>query len=140
MSKLEDKIVQRQDGGDDSSGATVRHHTELGYCPYCEDEWCANGLRAGLEWSDIKTHVMDDRIYAAIRRRFPATLSKRHLVNVVRAGDLVKAIDAYDSVLVRPEGPKPWEEGFVAPRPSSLTDYHGVYWVSNASCSYSCLL
>lgn len=39
----------------------IKHHRELSYCPWCFDEWCSNGVRNGLEFSDIGTPVVDDR-------------------------------------------------------------------------------
>ena len=35
----------------------------LRYCPYCEDEWCCNGVRSGVEFADVKTPIVDDRLY-----------------------------------------------------------------------------
>ena len=41
----------------------IHIHDLSKYCPLCEDEWCCNGVRTGIEWMDTKTPIIDDRLY-----------------------------------------------------------------------------
>ncbi len=100
----------------------IQHHSDMTYCPYCLDEWCANGVRLGLEFSDVACKVVDDRIVDRIKG-LKGEAAKRHLVNVVTATDLVKSAEGPIWMLTRPEGPKPWEDGFEPPRPSNIKDW-----------------
>ena len=56
-------------------------------------------------------------------------MAKKYLINVVKASDLVRAMAIPRWQLVRPEGPAPWEEGFVAPKSQQLTDRGNPWYI-----------
>ncbi len=41
LTNFEDRVVQN----DECELEEIKHHSELRYCPWCFDEWCANGIR-----------------------------------------------------------------------------------------------
>lgn len=55
-------------------------------------------------------------------------LAKKYLVNVVKASDLIRAMDMPRWELVRPEGPAPWDEGFVPPPGKTPINDNGCLW------------
>lgn len=55
-------------------------------------------------------------------------MAKKYLINVVKASDLIKAMDTPRWELVRPKGPEPWEEGFVPPTGKLPVNDNGCLW------------
>jgi hypothetical protein len=87
-------------------------HDLTTYCPWCLDDWCSNFLKGGSEFTDIQVTVIDDRMYERVEKEH-GDYAKKFLVNVIKASDLVKSMDAPKYILTRPEGPCPWDADFV---------------------------
>ena len=105
----------------------VKAHNELTYCPWCPDNWAGNCLRAGHEFSDIQTPVLDDRIYNGIKSLYGEKKARKYLQNVISTRDLCKSVDSPAFELQRREGPFPWDENFEPPNDSEMRDY-GWFW------------
>ena len=83
----------------------VRSHRLDTYCPWCQDPLSENtsGLRPGAEFAEIETPILDDRAYKRVLALHPESGGSL-LLNVVRASDLVKAVDGPMFCLVRSGG------------------------------------
>jgi hypothetical protein len=58
------KVTQRKWIPDEKKAAGLENLHDLEkYCPYCEDDWCVNLVRDGAHVAEIKTPVIDDRLY-----------------------------------------------------------------------------
>ncbi len=113
----------------------VSKHDFSQYCPHCLDDWCCNGVRPGCEYSEVEMPVIDDRLYEAILEEKGEENAKEHLVNVIKATDLVASVDSSFYSLVR-KGPGPWEKDHAAPDKKAVAMDHEYPWYEPDEIEY----
>jgi hypothetical protein len=113
---------------DHQAGAEkLRKHSWERYCPWCVDHGAGNALRAGCEFNPVVFSVVDPRLWSFVEggggcpeEGVSCHLLETALMYAVSSAHLFRSVSSVRRMLRRPEGLKPFEEGFV-PEPGGRT-------------------
>jgi len=104
------------------SSADVWHHSDVPtkYCPWCLDDWGSAMKRVPPQYRSSffkQLYPVDDFVYEAVLK----DKGPHYLSMVIKASDVIKAVDTPMLTLVRPEGPTPFDKDFVPPPKEDYT-------------------
>ena len=109
--------------GIQTSISDVEKHRYDKYCPWCFDEGTGNLNRAGCEFNMVVFSIIDSRIWNFIEQtEFSLDLIKNSLMYGVSSEDLFLSVTRPRYTLLRPDGLKPYEQGYV-PEEGIITSY-----------------
>jgi len=124
---------------DQTSISDVEKHSYDKYCPWCFDEGAGNLTRGGCEFNMVVFSVIDSRIWNFIEQtEFSLDLIKNSLMYGVSSEDLFLSVTRPRYKLLRPDGLKPYEQGYLPEEGCEhLKEYDGADpWYPPASINY----